>query len=338
MILITGASGYIGSHTWVELLLSGYDVVGLDDFSNSSPEVLTRIEKITRKKINFVEADVSNFASLDLIFSNYDITAVIHFAGFKSVHESVTNPLKYYKNNIGGTLNLVEVMRQHQCKNLVFSSSATVYSPQNPVPYMEGMPLSPVNPYGRTKQMIEQVLSDVQVSEDHWNIACLRYFNPIGAHPTGLIGEDPKGIPNNLMPYISKVAVGKLPKLMIYGDDWDTPDGTGVRDYVHVVDVAKAHLKSLQHLMDQKGSFTVNLGTGRGYSVLDVISIFEKVSNQKIPYQFVSRRNGDIAKFYADVELAQKVLNWRAEFDLSSMCLHSWNWQSLNPEGYLTKI
>jgi UDP-glucose 4-epimerase len=338
MILITGASGYIGSHAWVELLLSGYDVVGLDNFSNSSPKVLTRIEKITQQKIKFVEVDLSDLASLDLVFSKYEISAVIHFAGFKSVHESVHQPLKYYKNNISGLLNLIEVMRQHQCRNLVFSSSATVYSPQNSIPYVEGMPLSPVNPYGRTKHMIEQILSDIHLSDNHWEIACLRYFNPIGAHATGLIGEDPKGIPNNLMPYISQVAVGKLPALMIYGDDWDTPDGTGVRDYVHVVDVAKAHLKALQHLMDRKGSFTVNLGTGRGYTVLDVVRAFEKVSNQKIPYQFISRRDGDIAKFYADVELAKKVLNWRAEFDLSRMCFDSWRWQMMNPDGYQTII
>ncbi len=334
MILLTGATGYIGSHTWVELLEAGYEVVGCDNFSNSSPSVLKRIEKITRSQPAFVECDVQDQAALADIFKRYKIKAVVHFAALKAVGESVQKPLNYYANNLNGLLSLLKVMQSFDCHHFVFSSSATVYHPDNPIPYVEGMPLGSTSPYGWTKYISEQILRDLELSNPLWRVAYLRYFNPVGAHPSGLIGEDPRGVPNNLMPFVTQVAVGKREELSVFGGDWPTHDGTGVRDYIHVKDLAKGHVKALEYLLGQQKSVTVNLGAGKGYSVLDLIKSFEQVSGRLIPYRIVERRPGDIAAFYADASLAEKILNWRVEYDLDQMCRDSWNWQSNNPNGF----
>lgn len=333
-VLVTGGAGYIGSHTVVELLNEGYEVVIVDNFSNSKPEVLNRIKKITEKDFTFYEADLLDKNAINTIFEKEKIDSVIHFAGFKAVGESVEKPLMYYHNNITGTLLLLEVMKENDVKNIVFSSSATVYGMNNPSPLLENMATSATNPYGYTKVMIEQILRDVYVSDNEWNIALLRYFNPIGAHESGLIGEDPSGIPNNLMPYITQVAVGKLTQLSVFGDDYDTPDGTGVRDYIHVVDLAKGHLKALESFSNNKGVGTYNLGTGVGYSVLDLVTNFQKANGVEIPYRIVGRRAGDIGTCYADANLAKQVLGWSAEKSLEDMCSDSWKWQSNNPKGY----
>lgn len=334
MILITGATGYIGSHTWVELLNAGYKVLGIDNFCNSSPNVISRIEHITNLKSQFVEGDIRDEKILMEIFKKYQIKSVIHFAALKAVGESVQNPLLYYQNNLDGLIALLKVMQIYQCKEFVFSSSATVYHPSNSIPYVEGMQLGSTSPYGWSKYMSEQILRDVELADASWSIAYLRYFNPVGAHESGLIGEDPKGIPNNLMPYITQVAIGERESLSVYGGDWPTVDGTGVRDYVHVVDLARGHIKALDYLSKRKQSLTINLGTGRGYSVLELIKSFEKVSGRKINYQIVGRRPGDIAQFYADPQLAKKLLDWTVEYDLDRMCADSWRWQLQNPKGF----
>jgi len=333
-ILVTGGAGYIGSHTCVELLNKGYDIVIADNFSNSKPEALKRIKEITGKEFKFYELDILDKEGLNKVFSENEIEAVIHFAGLKAVGESVTIPIKYYYNNVTGTLILCEVMEKHNVKKMVFSSSATVYGKPESVPIKESSPLNPTNPYGRTKLMIEEILRDIYVSDNDWSIAILRYFNPIGAHESGKLGEDPNGIPNNLMPYITQVAIGIREKLCVFGNDYDTHDGTGVRDYIHVVDLAKGHLKALEKIMASKGIDSYNLGTGTGYSVLDVVKAFEKVTGKKIPYQFTGRRPGDIDKCYADPTKAYHELGWKAEKKLEDMCRDSWNWQKNNPNGY----
>ncbi len=334
MILLTGATGYIGSHTWVELLEAGYEVVGCDNFSNSSLSVLKRIEKITQSQPAFIECDVQDQVVLADIFKRHKIKAVVHFAALKAVGESVQKPLNYYANNLNGLLSLLKVMQSFDCHHFVFSSSATVYHPDNPIPYVEGMPLGSTSPYGWTKYMSEQILRDVELSGPSWRVAYLRYFNPVGAHPSGLIGEDPRGVPNNLMPFVTQVAVGKREELSVFGGDWPTHDGTGVRDYIHVIDLAKGHVKAVEYLLSQQKSITVNLGAGKGYSVLDLIKSFEQASGRTIPYRIVARRPGDIAAFYADASLAEQLLNWRVECDLDQMCRDSWNWQSNNPNGF----
>jgi UDP-glucose 4-epimerase len=333
-ILVTGGAGYIGSHTCVELLNAGYDIVVVDNFSNSKPEALKRIKEITGKNFKFYEVDILDKEGLQKVFSENNIKAVIHFAGLKAVGESVEIPLKYYHNNITGTLILCEVMKKYDVKKMVFSSSATVYGNPKSVPITEEFELSATNPYGRTKLMIEEILRDVYVSDNNWSIALLRYFNPIGAHESGKIGEDPNGIPNNLMPYITQVAVGKREKLSVFGNDYDTHDGTGVRDYIHVVDLAKGHLKALEKIMSTEGVEAYNLGTGVGYSVLDVVNNFEKATGKKVPYVITERRLGDIDKCYADPTKAYKELGWKAEKNLEDMCRDSWNWQKNNPNGY----
>lgn len=333
-ILLTGATGYIGSHTWVELLSAGYSVVGIDDFSNSSPIVLDRIRKITSQLLFFAEGDVGDESFLRELFGKYNISAVMHFAGLKAVAESTQEPLKYYGKNVEGLLTLLTVMKVVGLKNFIFSSSATVYDPQNPIPYLEGMPLGSSSPYGWTKLFCEQILRDLEKSDPGWHIGCLRYFNPIGAHPSGEIGEDPKGVPNNLMPFVSQVAVGLRNQLSIYGADWPTPDGTCIRDYIHVVDLAKGHLQALKYLEAEKKSITVNLGTGQGVSVIELVRAFEAASNIKIPHQIVGRRPGDISEYYADVTRARELLGWSAELNLHNMCADAWRWQSKNPRGY----
>ena len=333
-ILVTGGAGFIGSHTVLELLEDDHNVIVVDNLSNSKEEALNRVEDITNKSLTFYQADLLNKQGLDTIFNNHDIDSVVHFAGFKAVGESVEKPLSYYHNNITGTLYLCEVMRDHGVSNLVFSSSATVYGDPDTVPITEDFPVTATNPYGRTKLFIEKILRDLNISDDRWNIALLRYFNPVGAHPSGRIGEDPNDIPNNLMPYITQVAVGKLDQLSVFGDDYPTHDGTGVRDYIHVVDLALGHLKALQKLKDDPGVVTYNLGTGQGYSVLDVVSAFEEASGLEIPYKITDRRAGDIASCYADPGKAEKELGWSAQYELVDMCKHSWNWQSQNPNGY----
>ena len=333
-VLVTGGAGYIGSHTVVELLKANYEVVIVDNYSNSKPEVLNRIKTITDKDFTFYEADLLDKPALEEIFKKEAIDSVIHFAGYKAVGESVAKPVEYYHNNITGTLILLEVMKEHGVKNIVFSSSATVYGMNNPSPLTEELPTSATNPYGYTKVMIEQILRDVNVSDEEWNIALLRYFNPIGAHESGLIGEDPSGVPNNLMPYITQVAVGKLPELSIFGDDYDTHDGTGVRDYIHVVDLALGHLKALESFGNYKGVGTYNLGTGIGYSVLDLVKNFQKANDIVIPYNLVERRPGDVATCYADATRANEILGWSAEKNLEDMCRDSWKWQSENPKGF----
>ncbi len=334
-ILVTGGAGYIGSHTCVELLNKGYEVVVVDNLSNSSKKSLDRVEKITGRKLTFYEADLLNRAAIEEIFEKEkEIDTVIHFAGLKAVGESVQKPLEYYHNNITGTLILCEVMRKYGVKDLIFSSSATVYGTPESLPIKEDFPLSTTNPYGATKLMIEGILKDLQHSDPEWNIIILRYFNPIGAHESGSIGEDPKGIPNNLVPYITQVAVGKLECLNIFGDDYDTVDGTGVRDYIHVVDLALGHVQSVIKLKEKKGILYYNLGTGHGYSVLQMLKGFEKVSGKKINYAIRPRRAGDIAACYADASKAREELDWEATRNLDVMCEDAWRWQKNNPEGY----
>lgn len=333
-ILVTGGAGYIGSHTVVELLNEGHEVVIVDDYSNSKPEVLNRIKEITGKSFKFYEVNILDKEALEPVFKENDLEAVIHFAGYKAVGESVAEPLKYYHNNLTGTFILCELMAQYNVKKIVFSSSATVYGMNNVSPLTEDLPLSTTNPYGTTKMMIEQILQDVYASDNKWSIALLRYFNPIGAHESGRIGEDPNGIPNNLMPYITQVAVGKREHLSVFGDDYDTPDGTGVRDYIHVVDLAKGHLKALNKVLETQQIEAYNLGTGVGYSVLDVVNNFEKATGQKVPYEIVDRRPGDIGTCFADASKAAEELDWKAAFTLEEMCRDSWKWQEHNPNGY----
>lgn len=333
-ILVTGGAGYIGSHTVIELLNKDYNVVILDNYSNSKPEVLNRIKELSSKDFTFYEVDVIDKDALRTVFDKHDFEAVIHFAGYKAVGESVEKPLKYYKNNLVNTLSLIEVMDEFDVKRFVFSSSATVYGMDNEAPFTEDLPLSTTNPYGTTKLFAEQILIDHVKANPNWSVALLRYFNPIGAHPSGRIGEDPSEIPNNLMPYITQVAVGKLDQLSVFGDDYDTHDGTGVRDYIHVVDLAKGHIKAVEKLMDQTGAEAYNLGTGTGYSVLDLVKAFETANDVEIPYQVTERRAGDIAVGYADPTKAKKELGWEAEFGVEDMCRDSWNWQKNNPKGY----
>ncbi|MFC3927738.1 UDP-glucose 4-epimerase GalE [Streptococcus caprae] len=333
-ILLTGGAGFIGSHTAVELIASGYDVVIVDDFSNSSPEVLNRLTTITGKTIPFYEGSILDQTFLDQVFTKETIDAVIHFAAFKAVGESVEKPLEYYHNNITGTISLLEVMRKHDVKHIVFSSSATVYGMNNVSPLTEDLPTSATNPYGYTKVMMEQILNDVAASDPSWTVTNLRYFNPIGAHESGLIGEAPNGIPNNLVPYLTQVAVGKLKELSVFGDDYDTHDGTGVRDYIHVVDLAKGHVLAVGHNLKNTGAHVFNLGTGTGYSVLDLVKAFETVNNVPVPYVIKPRRAGDIATCFADSSRAKAVLGWTAEKNLEDMMRDSWRWQSQNPNGY----
>lgn len=334
MILVTGGAGYIGSHTCVELLNANYEVIVVDNFSNSKPEVLKRIKEITGKDFKFYQVDLLDKDSLEQVFAENKIDAVVHFAGLKAVGESVQVPLRYYQNNITGTLVLCEVMQRHNVKRLVFSSSATVYGTPERVPIAEDFPLQATNPYGRTKLMIEEILRDISVADSSWSIALLRYFNPIGAHATGRIGEDPNGIPNNLMPYITQVAVGKLNKLGVFGNDYPTPDGSGVRDYIHVVDLACGHLKALEKINETAGIDAFNLGTGRGYSVLELVAAFEKAASKKIPYTILERRPGDVAVCYADPTKAKSQLGWEAKLGIEEMCTDAWRWQSKNPNGY----
>ena len=334
-ILVTGGAGYIGSHTVVELQNAGYDVVVVDNLINSSREALKRVEKITGKPVTFYEADINDKAALEEIFQKETIESCIHFAGLKAVGESVEKPLEYYMNNISGSLVLFDVMRNHGVKNLIFSSSATVYGDPAFVPITEECPKGQItNPYGQTKGMLEQILMDIQKADPEWNVVLLRYFNPIGAHESGTIGENPNGIPNNLMPYITQVAVGKLKELGVFGNDYDTHDGTGVRDYIHVVDLARGHVKALKKIEEKAGLNIYNLGTGNGYSVLDIVKNFEKANGVKIPYVIKPRRPGDIATCYADPAKAEKELGWKAEFGILEMCRDSWKWQSNNPNGY----
>lgn len=333
-ILVTGGAGYIGSHTCIELINAGYKVVVVDNLCNSSLESLKRVEDIVDFNIPFHKVDVRDKQALIHVFKQYSIDGVIHFAGLKAVGESVEKPIEYYDTNVGGTFTLAEVMCEFGCKTFVFSSSATVYGDPHTVPIKEDFPLSVTNPYGRSKLMIEEFLQDVFVADDTWHIALLRYFNPVGAHKSGQIGEDPNDTPNNLIPYISQVAIGKLEKLSIFGGDYNTPDGTGVRDYIHVVDLAKGHVKALQALEDKPQVLTVNLGTGKGYSVLDMVKAFEKASGKSVSYQIVGRRPGDIATCYADPAYAVEILGWKAKYELDKMCEDTWRWQSQNPNGY----
>ena len=333
-ILVTGGAGYIGSHTCIEMLNSGYDVIVIDNLDNSSEESLNRVEKITGKKVKFYEEDVRNKEALRKIFSDNKIEAVIHFAGLKAVGESVREPIMYYDNNLISTLVLLEVMNEFGVKKIVFSSSATVYGVATEMPLVEGMPLGAINPYGRTKYFIEEMLRDLYVADKDWCIALLRYFNPIGAHKSGLIGEDPKGIPNNLMPYISQVAVGKLEKLHVFGDDYKTVDGTGVRDYIHVVDLANGHVKAIDWALENKGCEAFNLGTGNGTSVLQLRDAFVKASGIDVPYVIDPRRPGDPDEVYANAEKAKTVLGWTAKYGIEEMCEDTWRWQSGNPQGY----
>jgi len=334
MILVTGGAGYIGCHTLITLIEDNHQVVVVDNLSNSSKTALERVEKITGISIPFIQADVLDQASLKKIFEEFDIDAVIHFAGLKAVGESVEQPLRYYENNVMGTISLCQVMSEFHCYNLVFSSSATVYGDPESVPINENFPTSVTNPYGRSKLIVEEILQDLNQANPKWNIALLRYFNPAGAHKSGLIGEDPNGIPNNLLPYISQVAVGKLEKLSVFGGDYNTPDGTGVRDYIHVIDLAKGHLKALNLLQKAPGVVVFNLGTGTGYSVLEMIKQFERASSKQIPYEIIARRPGDIAECWANPKKAQQQLDWNAELGLEEMMQDQWNWQSCNPDGY----
>lgn len=333
-ILVTGGAGYIGSHTVIELIKAGYDAVIVDNLYNSKKEAVKRVEQIVGKKVPLYVADILDKDALRKIFTENKIDAVINFAGYKAVGESVRKPIEYYHNNIGGLISLVEVMREFNCKNLVFSSSATVYGDPASVPIKEDFPLSTTNPYGSTKLFIEYILKDLEKADPEWNIAILRYFNPVGAHESGLIGEDPNGIPNNLCPYITKVIIGKLPKVNVFGGDYKTPDGTGVRDYIHVVDLAVGHVLAVKKLLDKSGLYVVNLGTGRGYSVLEVIKAFSKAAGKDIPYEIVARRPGDIAECYADTALAEKMLGFKATRTIDDMCRDALNWQLKNPDGY----
>ena len=333
-ILVTGGAGYIGSHTCILLIEAGYHVIVLDNFSNASKESINRVEKIVGKEITLVEGDIRNRDDLHKVFNAHKIDAVIHFAGLKAVGESVAEPLKYYDNNIHGTIVLCEVMAEHGCKSIVFSSSATVYGDPHTTPIKENFPLSTTNPYGRSKLFIEEMLRDLYISDNRWKIVLLRYFNPVGAHISGTIGEDPHGIPNNLMPFIAQTAVGKREYLSVLGDDYDTHDGTGVRDYIHVMDLADGHVKALDKMGDFDQVMTINLGTGNGYSVLDMVKAFEKASGKQIPYTIAPRRAGDIAKCFADPSYAKKILGWEATRSIDEMCEDSWRWQSNNPNGY----
>lgn len=334
-IFVTGGAGYIGSHTCVELLNEGYEVVIMDNLYNSSQKAVDRIQEITGKSVAFYKTDILDKEGMQEIFDKEKIDAVIHFAGLKAVGESVQKPLEYYHTNITGTLNLCDVMRDHGVKNIIFSSSATVYGDPAQIPITEECPKgTATNPYGWTKWMLEQILTDIHTADSEWNVILLRYFNPIGAHKSGMIGEDPKGIPNNLLPYVAQVAIGKLECVGVFGDDYDTPDGTGVRDYIHVVDLAKGHVKAINKLADKDGVNVYNLGTGKGYSVLEVIKAFGKACGHEIPYQIKPRRAGDIATCYSKCDKAKAELGWEAEFGIEEMCADSWNWQARNPEGY----
>ena len=333
-VLVTGGAGFIGSHTVVELLNDGREVIIVDNFINSKPVVLDRIRKITGKDFKFYQVDLLDREALDKVFAENKVDAVIHFAGLKAVGESVQQPLRYYHNNLTGTLILCEVMAAHGVKNIVFSSSATVYGKPESVPIKEDFPLSTTNPYGETKLEIERILKDVTIADKEWSVSILRYFNPIGAHSSGLIGEDPKGIPNNLLPYVAQVASGKLKCLSIYGNDYETRDGTGVRDFIHVVDLAKAHLKALDRTVKVKGIDYFNIGTGNGYSVLEIVKAYEDATGKKVPYKFAPRRAGDIGECYADPTKAEKLLGWKAEKDIAQMCKDAARWQELNPNGY----
>lgn len=333
-ILVTGGAGYIGSHTALELLRAGYNVVVVDNLINSNEESLRRIEILAGKKATFYRVDLLDREALNAVFETEPIDAVIHFAALKSVGESVAQPLRYYHNNITGTLHLLEVMNAHNVRRFVFSSSATVYGDPKEMPITEDVPLAPFNPYGQTKAMVEEILRDLQRADDRWAIAILRYFNPVGADASGMIGEDPNGIPNNLVPYITQVAIGRLPYLSVFGNTYPTPDGTGVRDYIHVVDLALGHLRALDLLKQEAGVFVYNLGTGRGYSVLEVVATFERVIGREIPIRLVAPRSGDAAISFADPSLAERELYWKAERDLSDMVADSWRWQSQNPNGY----
>jgi len=334
MILLTGATGYIASHTWLALEAAGYAVAGIDDFSNSSPEVLNRLAALGADVSQFVRADVRDRAALDTLFAAGRIEAVVHFAASKAVGESVAQPLKYYANNVGGLIALAEAMQAHGCKTIVFSSSATVYGQPERLPIREDSPLATTSPYGATKLMSEGILSDIERADPAWHVALLRYFNPVGAHESGTIGEDPRGTPNNLMPYVTQVAIGKRPRLQVFGADYDTPDGTGVRDYLHVVDLAEGHVAALRYLLGGARSLTVNLGTGRGSSVLELIQAFERASGRPVPYEVVARRPGDVAACYADPTLAERTIGWKATRDLDRMCADSWRWQVANPNGF----
>ncbi len=334
MILLTGATGYIASHTWLALEAAGYPVAGLDDFSNSSPEVLKRLAALGADVSRFTRADVRDRAALARIFAGGEIEAVIHFAAKKAVGESVAQPLLYYAVNVGGLVALAETMREHSCKTFVFSSSATVYGDPERLPILEDAALSATNPYGETKLVSENILRDLERSDPAWRIALLRYFNPVGAHESGTMGEDPRGTPNNLMPYVAQVAVGKRARLQVFGDDYPTTDGTGVRDYLHVVDLAEGHVAALRKLLGGAASLTVNLGTGRGSSVLELVHAFERASGKTVPYDIAPRRPGDIAACYADVSLAERLLGWKAKRDIDAMCIDTWRWQTANPDGY----
>ena len=337
-ILVSGGAGYIGSHTCVELLAAGYDIVVADNYYNSCPEALARVKKIAGKDFRFVEADMTDKDAVEKIFAeNEDIDCVIQFAAYKAVGESVSKPIEYYSNNLACTLNILDVMRRHNCHNIIISSSATVYGDPASVPIREDFPVGgTTNPYGTTKVFTERILTDCCHADPELNVALLRYFNPIGAHPSGLIGEDPNGIPNNLVPYIAKVAVGKLEKVHVFGNDYPTPDGTGVRDYIHVVDLARGHVAAIKKLEQKPGLFICNLGTGHGYSVLDVINAFSKACGKEIPYVIDPRRPGDIAECWCDPSKAKRELGWEAQYGIEEMCAHSWNWQSHNPDGYKT--
>lgn len=334
-ILVTGGAGYIGSHTAVELLQSGYDVVIVDNLVNSKCEAVRRVEQIAGRPVAFYETDVRDAQALERIFDAHPISAAIHFAALKAVGESVAKPIAYYRNNLDSLLVLLEVMQARNVKRFVFSSSATVYGVPERSPIDETFPLSATNPYGQSKLIAEQILRDVERADPAWRIATLRYFNPVGAHESGLIGEDPAGIPNNLMPYVAQVAVGKLEKLRVFGDDYDTPDGTGVRDYIHVVDLARGHIAALDALQARDASLTVNLGTGRGYSVLEVVRAFEAASGQRVAYEIVARRPGDVAQCYASTTAAERLLGWQAQYGIERMCADHWRWQSRNPKGFV---
>lgn len=333
-ILLTGGAGYIGSHTYIALVQAGLTPVILDDFSNSNPKVLERLERISGKPVLCERGNVADVAAVQALIQRHGIEAAIHFAASKAVGESVANPLKYYDNNVGGMTRLLQAMAATSCRTLVFSSSATVYGDPASVPITEDFPRQHTNPYGHSKLIIEDMLAALQISDPSWKVAVLRYFNPVGAHPSGLIGEDPRGIPNNLMPFVAQVAVGRRPYLNIYGNDYPTDDGTGVRDYIHVQDLANGHVQALKTLSSSGTSFTVNLGTGKGCSVLDVVHAFEKACGRKIPYQFAPRRGGDVAQCYASTAMANRLLGWQAQLDLDAMCVDTWRWQSANPNGY----
>jgi UDP-glucose 4-epimerase len=333
-ILLTGATGYIGSHTWVALDAAGFEVVGVDDFSNSSPAVLDRLRRLCRRAPVFERADVGDAAAMAALLGRQRVDAVVHFAAAKAVGESAQQPLRYYRNNVGGLLTVCQALLDRGLGRFVFSSSATVYGAPERLPITEDAPLSATNPYGMTKLIGERVLRDLEGAEPAWRTGCLRYFNPVGAHESGLIGEDPRGTPNNLMPYVAQVAVGRRERLQVFGGDYDTPDGTGVRDYIHVTDLAEGHVAALRRLLDGGASFTVNLGTGRGYSVLEVIRAYERASGRPVPYTLAPRRPGDVAACYADPAAAARLLGWRATRDLDAMCADSWRWQQTNPEGY----